>query len=53
MELGIFAQDAWKIQRLTLTLGIRYDRVSMGFLAASLLAGLFVPARTVSELKAC
>ncbi len=51
MELGIFAQDAWKIKRLTVTLGIRYDRVSMGFPAASLPAGLFVPERTVTELK--
>lgn len=51
MELGIFAQDAWKIDRLTVTLGIRYDRVTMGFPAASLPAGLFVPAREVTELK--
>ena len=51
MELGMFAQDAWKIQRLTVTLGLRYDRISMGFPEASLPAGLFVPARQVSELK--
>lgn len=51
MELGIFAQDAWKIQRFTLNLGLRYDRISMGYPAASLPAGLFVPAREVTELK--
>jgi hypothetical protein len=51
MELGIFAQDAWKIQRITLNLGIRYDRISMGFPAAKLPAGLFVPERQVNELK--
>ena len=47
MELGIFAQDAWKIKRITLNLGLRYDRVSMGFPAADLPAGPFVPARHV------
>jgi len=51
MELGMFAQDAWKIQRFTVTLGLRYDRISMGYPSASLPAGLFVPARTVTELK--
>ena len=25
MELGIFAQDAWKIKRMTLNLGLRYE----------------------------
>ncbi|MBP7779860.1 MAG: carboxypeptidase regulatory-like domain-containing protein [Acidobacteria bacterium] len=51
MELGVFAQDAWKIKRMTLNLGLRWDRVSMGYPAASLPAGLFVPAREVTELK--
>ena len=51
VELGIFAQDAWKIQRLTLNLGLRLDYLSMGFPAADLAAGLYVPARHVDELK--
>ncbi len=51
MELGVFAQDAWKIKRITLNLGIRWDRVSMGFPNASLPAGLFVPARQVTAVK--
>ena len=51
IELGIFAQDAWKIQRLTLNLGLRLDYLSMGFPAADLAAGLYVPARHVDELK--
>jgi carboxypeptidase family protein len=46
MELGIFGQDAWKIKRMTLNLGLRYDRVMMGFPAQQLPAGLFVPARS-------
>jgi hypothetical protein len=45
MELGIFAQDAWKIQRLTLNLGIRLDKIDAGFPDADLPAGPFVPAR--------
>jgi hypothetical protein len=50
MELGLFAQDAWKVGRFTLNLGLRYDRISMGYPSASLPAGLFVPAREVTEL---
>lgn len=50
-ELGIFLQDAWTIKRVTLNLGIRLDYVSMGFPAAQLEAGLFVPAREVQALK--
>jgi hypothetical protein len=51
VELGIFAQDAWKIHRLTLNLGLRLDYLSMGFPEADLPAGLYVPARHVNELK--
>ncbi len=51
VELGIFAQDAWTIKRVTLNLGLRLDYLSMGFPAADLAAGLYVPARHVDELK--
>jgi hypothetical protein len=51
LELGVFAQDAWRIHRFTLNLGIRYDRLSMGYPAASLPAGPYVGVRTVTELK--
>jgi hypothetical protein len=51
IELGIFAQDAWKIHRLTLNPGLRLDYLSMGFPAADLPAGLYVPARHVDQLK--
>ena len=50
-ELGIFLQDAWTIKRVTVNLGVRLDHVSMGFPAAKLDAGLFVPAREVQALK--
>ena len=50
-EIGIFAQDAWRIRRLTLNLGLRFDYITAGFPAAALAAGPFVPARQVDELK--
>jgi hypothetical protein len=51
MELGIFIQDAWKIGRVTLNLGARYDRVSMGYLAQDVEAGPYVPARSAPALS--
>jgi hypothetical protein len=51
MELGVFAQDAWKVGRFTLNLGIRYDRVSMGYNASVAEAGPYVPRREAPELK--
>jgi len=50
-ELGLFAQDNWKIKRLTLNLGVRFDWVTMGFPDASLSAGPWVPERTVRKLS--
>jgi len=51
LELGIFAQDAWTVtDRLTLTLGLRFDWVRMGFPEADLPAGPFVPERHVDAL---
>jgi Carboxypeptidase regulatory-like domain len=50
-ELGLFAQDAWTIKRLTLNLGLRFDYVNMGYPEADLPAGPFVPARHVDALS--
>ena len=50
MELGLFAQDAWKLQRLTLNVGLRYDYINMGFPAFDLAAGPYAPARHVDEV---
>jgi hypothetical protein len=49
MELGVFAQDAWKVGRITLNLGLRYDRINNGFPSGQLPAGLFVPVRTADS----
>ncbi|HEV3060290.1 MAG TPA: TonB-dependent receptor [Vicinamibacterales bacterium] len=51
LELGLYGQDAWKIQRLTLNLGLRFDWFEGGYPAADLPAGLFVPARHVDALS--
>jgi hypothetical protein len=51
MELGVFAQDAWKIGRFTANLGLRYDRVSMGYNASVAEAGPYVPRREAPALS--
>src|SRR5438067_748312 len=51
LELGLYGQDAWRIQRVTLNLGLRFDWVRMGYPAADLPAGLFVPASQVDALS--
>jgi hypothetical protein len=50
-EIGVFAQDAWKIRRLTLNLGVRWDYITMGYPEADLPAGPYVPARHVDKLS--
>jgi len=49
-DLGIYAQDQWTIDRLTLNLGIRFDYLNAKLEAQSFPAGTFVPARTLGEL---
>jgi hypothetical protein len=51
MELGVFGQDQWKMGRMTLNLGARYDRVSYGYLASVAEAGPYVPRREAPELN--
>ena len=50
-EIGLYAQDAWHLKRLTLNLGLRWDYITMGFPEADLPAGPYMPARHVDALK--
>jgi hypothetical protein len=50
-EVGVFAQDAWTLGRVTINMGLRWDYITMGFPAADLPAGRYVPARHVDALS--
>jgi hypothetical protein len=50
-DLGIYAQDAWTIKRLTLNLGIRWDALNAEVLPATTRAGRFAPARAFEGIK--
>jgi len=47
-ELGIFAQDRWTLDRLTLNLGARFDYLNLVFPEQSLGPGLLVPNRNIT-----
>ncbi len=49
-DLGIFAQDSWRIQRLTLNYGIRFEYFNGQIAAQDAPAGRFVPARHFEEI---
>ena len=50
LNLGLFAQDQWTIDRLTLNLGLRYDYLSSSVPEQHLPAGPFVPARNYAPV---
>src|SRR5262249_48937353 len=49
-DLGVYAQDQWTIDRLTLNLGLRLDYLNAKLEAQNFPAGTFVPVRTLGEL---
>lgn len=49
-EVGIYAQDQWVVNKLTLTGGIRYDYLTGHVPALDLPAGPFVPARRIEAM---
>ena len=51
MELGLFAQDQWTINRLTLNYGARFDYFNGQVDAQDLAATQFVSARSFGEVK--
>lgn len=44
-DIGIYVQDSWRLNRLTLNPGVRYERLRGSTEAVDLPAGRFVPAR--------
>ena len=50
-DLGIYAQDSWRISRLTANLGLRWETLNSSVMAGESPAGRFVPARAFPEIK--
>jgi hypothetical protein len=50
-DLGLFAQDSWAMNRMTINYGIRYDNLHAAVPAQHLKAGQFVPERNFAEVK--
>jgi hypothetical protein len=50
-DLGIYAQDQWRLNRLTITGGLRWDYYNASHAEADLGAGLWVPARLFPETE--
>jgi hypothetical protein len=50
-DLGIFAQDAWRLNRLTVNYGIRWETLNAQVMAGKSPAGRFAPERTFDEIK--
>jgi hypothetical protein len=49
-DVGIYAQDSWRLRRLTLTLGLRWEYLNAQVLAGESPAGRFVPERRFDEV---
>jgi hypothetical protein len=50
-DLGIFAQDSWSLNRLTVNAGIRYEKAVARVLSGVSHAGRFVPERQFEEIR--
>ncbi len=49
-DLGIYAQDSWRLNRLTLNAGLRWENIKAQVLASESGAGRFVPVRTTPDI---
>jgi hypothetical protein len=47
--IGLFVQDSWSVNRLTLNIGVRYDKYDGKLPDQSAPASRFAPARTIAE----
>src|SRR5262249_6229457 len=50
-DLGIFAQDAWTLRRLTINAGLRWEALNAQVLEGDAPAGRFVPARHFDAIE--
>jgi hypothetical protein len=50
-DIGIYAMDSWRMKRLTMNYGLRWENVDAQNDASEAPAGRFVPARKVPEVK--
>ena len=50
-DSGLYAQDRWTLNRMTVNLGVRYDHFNVSIAPQSAAAGRFVPARSFGEIK--
>lgn len=49
-DFGVFAQDSWRMNRLTVNYGIRWENLKAQVLASESPAGRFVPARSTPDI---
>jgi hypothetical protein len=49
-DLGLFVQDSWRLHRLTVNGGIRWENLKAQVLASESGAGRFVPARSTPAI---
>jgi hypothetical protein len=49
-DLGLYGQDSWTLNRLTVNAGIRWEYLNSGVDSITAPAGRFVPARTAKQL---
>jgi hypothetical protein len=49
-DLGVYAQDAWTVRRLTASFGVRWEKAAARVLSGSAAAGRFVPERQFDEI---
>jgi hypothetical protein len=50
-DIGLYAQDAWTLKRLTVNVGIRWEAINAQVEAAETPAGRFVPARSFGVIE--
>ena len=50
-DLGIYLQDSWRLNRLTVNAGLRWENIKAQVLASESSAGRFVPARKFEAIQ--